>query len=75
MSLVAKNYIHDLRNLFCLVRRTINIEDWDVMREGSSVHSFQIDEISVNKAFSCSTVQEGLDGVEFTCVYSSNFHW
>jgi len=34
-----------------------------------------MDEILVDKASSCSAVQEGFDGVEFTCVRSSDFHW
>jgi len=30
VSLVAKNYVHDFGNLSCLVRGTVNIEDWDI---------------------------------------------
>ena len=74
VSLVMENYVYDLGNLSCLVWRTIDIEDWDVMREGPSVHSFQIDKISVDEAFSRSAVQESLDSMEFTCVRDSNFY-
>jgi len=31
VSLVVENYVHNLGGLFCLVRRTVDIEDWDVM--------------------------------------------
>jgi len=75
VTLVTKNYVHNLGNLSCLVRGAINIKDWDVMWEGPSVHPFWTDKISVNKASSRSAVQEGLDGVEFTCVRGSNFYW
>ena len=47
---------------------------WDITREGLSVYSSQTDEISVDEASSCSTVQESLDGVEFAHVCSSNFY-
>ena len=75
MSFVAKSYIHNLRNLFCLIRGTVNIEDRDVAWEGPSVHSSRTDKISVDEASSGSTVQESFDKVEFARVYSSNFHW
>ena len=74
MSLLAENYVHDLRNLSCLVWGTINIENWDVMQEGPSVHSFRMDKISVNEASGCFAVQEDLDRVEFACVRGSNFY-
>ena len=70
-----EKYIYNLRNLACLVRGTINVEDWDVTQESSSVYPFQMDELLVNKASSCSAVQESFDRVEFTCVHSSDFHW
>ena len=75
MSLVAENYVHNLGNLSCLVRETVNIEDWDVVQEGLSVHPLQTDKISVNEASSGSAVQEGFDRVEFAHGCSSNFHW
>ena len=34
-----------------------------------------MDEISVDEASSCSTVQEGFDGVEFACIRGSDFYW
>ena len=74
VSLVAENYVHELGNLSCLIRETVNIKDWDITRECLSVHSFQTDEISVNEASGHSTVQEGLDGVEFAYVHGSNFY-
>jgi len=70
VSLVAKNYVHDLKNLSCLIGGTVNIEDWDVMQEGPSVHPFQTDKISVDEASSCSTVQKGLDRVELLSIGS-----
>jgi len=75
VSLVVKNYVHDLGNLFCLVGRTVNIEDWNIIREGPSVQLFQINKISVDEASGCSAVQEGLDGVELACVRGSNCYW
>ena len=75
VSLVAENYIHNLRNLSCLVRETIDIEDQDVTWEGLSVHPSRTDKISVDEASGGSAVQEGFDRVEFACVCSSDFHW
>ena len=40
VSLVAENYVHNLGNLSCFIRGTVNIEDWDVMRESPGVHPF-----------------------------------
>ena len=31
VSLVAENYVHNLGDLSCLVRGTIDIEDWDII--------------------------------------------
>ena len=31
VSLVAKNYVHNFEDLSCFVRRTIDIEDWNIM--------------------------------------------
>ena len=75
MSLVVENYVHNLGNLSCLVKGTVDIEDRDVVREGLSVHPLRTDKISVDEASGGSAVQEGFDGVEFACVCSSNFHW
>ena len=69
-----KNYVHDFGNLSCLIRETINIENWDVMWEGLSVHLFRMNEISVDETSGYSIIQEGLNGVEFTCVHGSNFY-
>jgi len=74
VSFVAKNYVHNLGTLSCLIRGTIDIEDWDVTQEGLSVHSLRTDKIPVDEASNCSTVQEGLDRVEFICVHGSNFY-
>ena len=70
-----ENYIHNLGNLPCLVRRTVDIKDWDVAREGPSVHPSQTNKISVNEASGGSAVQESFDGVEFAHGCSSDFHW
>ena len=70
-----EKYIYDFGNLSGLIRGAINIEDRDVTWEGLSVYSFQLDEVPVDEASSCSAVQEGFDRVEFACVCSSNFHW
>ena len=74
VSLVPENYIYNFGNLTCFIGGTVDVEDQDVTRESSSVYPFQMDEIPVDEASSCSTVQEDFDGVEFTCVCSSNFH-
>ena len=74
MSLVVKNYVYDFGNLSCLIRGTVDIEDWDVIWEGPSVYSFRADEISVDEASGCSAVQESLDRVEFACVRGSNLY-
>ena len=75
MSLVTEKYVYDLGDLSCLVGGTVDIEDWDIAWEGLSVYPFQTDEVPVDEASSRSAVQEGFDGVEFTCICSSNFHW
>ena len=31
VSFIAENYIHHLRDLSCLIRRAVDIKDWDVM--------------------------------------------
>jgi len=39
VSFVAEKYVYNLRNLACLIRGTVDVEDWDVMRESLSVYS------------------------------------
>ena len=56
MSLVPEDYVHHFGDLFCFVRRTVDIEDGDVMQEGPGVHSLRTDEISVDEASGCSAV-------------------
>ena len=75
VSLVPENYIYNFGNLTCFIGGTVDVEDQDVTREGPSIHSFRVDKISVDEASGCSGVQEGLDGVEFACVRSSDFYW
>ena len=75
MSFVVEKYVYNLGNLSCLVGRTVDIEDWDVMWEGLSVYPFQMDKIPVDEAPGCSTVQENFDRVKFAGVHSSNFYW
>ena len=70
-----KKHVYDLRDLFCLIERTIDIEDQNVTWEGLSVYPFQMDKVPVNEAFSCSAVQEDFDRVEFAGVCSSDLHW
>jgi len=40
VSLVPENYVHNLGNLSCLVRRAVDVEDRDVAREGPGVYPF-----------------------------------
>jgi len=40
VSLVLENHIHNLRDLSCLIGGAVNIEDWDVTREGLGIHPF-----------------------------------
>ena len=70
-----EKYVYDLGDLSCLVGGTVDIEDRDVVWEGPSIYSFWMDEVPVDEASSHSAVQEGFDGVEFTCICSSDFHW
>ena len=70
-----EKYVYNFGNLSGLVRRSVDIEDWDVTREGPSVYPFRTDEVPVDKASGYSAVQKGFDGVEFAGVRSSNFYW
>ena len=56
MSLVPEDYVYHFRDLSCLIRRTVDIEDGNVMREGLGVHPLQMDKISVDEASGCSAV-------------------
>ena len=35
-----EKYVYDLGNLSSLIRGTVDVEDWDVMRESLSVYLF-----------------------------------
>ena len=70
-----EKYVYDFGNLSSLIRGTVDIEDRDVTWESPSVYFFWSDEVSVDEASGCSTIQESFDKVEFAYVRSSNFHW